>query len=109
MILEQLPDQDYKDGLAFRRMREDSDTWGALERLVKRMSDDTIRKWTDDTTGQLSKKWLKGARDMCEAFIPVMVQMIADSESAIEETKDLEKTARSRADDGLGSGDIAIA
>jgi hypothetical protein len=37
-----------------------------------------------------------------------MEQTIRNAEDVIQEKKDLEGAARSRADDGVGSGDLAI-
>jgi hypothetical protein len=107
-LVDQIGDQAYKDGLALRRVREDEDAWAAMGRLIQRLHDDLIQQWTDDTTGARSKKWLKGARETCDAFIPAMEQTIRNAEDVIQEKKDLESASRSRADDGVGSGDLAI-
>jgi hypothetical protein len=109
LLKEQISEREYKDGRAFRRLREDEDIMPALERLLRRLDDDLIQGWTDDETGQKTKKWLKGARESLRAVIPAMDEMVRNAEDVIAERKELEETARSKADDGLGSGDLAIA
>ena len=103
MISEQVTDEEYGDSLAFRRMHEDEAMWSALTRLVGRIDLDLIQQWTDDQTGERSKKWLKGAREMCGGFLPRISEMIQIAEAVIEE-----KVIRSPAEEGGGSGDIAL-
>jgi hypothetical protein len=108
LLLEQVNDQEYKDALALRRLCEDEDCWGALERLVKRLGDDVIQEWTNDEAGQRTKKWLKGSREMCAAFLPAIEQTAQLARDVIAEKQELENASRSEAADGLGSGDLSI-
>jgi hypothetical protein len=108
LLSEQLDEQAKKDCFALKRMREDEQVWGALQRIVAVTEKDIIRQWTDDTTGQKSKKWLKGSLDTLRAFLPAIEQKVQDAMQVVEENVEAAAMTRSRADDGHGSGDLAI-
>lgn len=108
LLLDQVDDQEYKDALALKRIREDEECFAALKRLVAKLNDDLIRQWTDDTTGERTKKWLKGAREMCGAFLPAIEEKAQLAQDVIAEKRDLETASRSKATDGHGTGDLAI-
>lgn len=104
-----LTDEQVQDGLAFARLIEDTRAWPALERLVKQLHDDAIKEWESDQTGELSKKWLRGARGMASALLPAIVQRAQDAQAQIVANREAEEVVRSRSEEGLGSGDLAIA
>jgi len=110
MVSDKLSDEQRQDGLAFARLIQDEKTWPALERLVRRLHDDAIQKWADSKDGdQYTKKWLRGAREMAGGFLPAVQQLAQDAIQSIEAEKEAQVIARTTAEDGLGSGDLAIA
>jgi hypothetical protein len=99
-------DEALQDGRALGKIRADEAQWAALERLVRRLDDDAIRKWTDGEN--VKKQWLRGAREMVAALLPAIEQAV-DKATAIEEReKQAVEGLRSVAETGGGSGDLAI-
>ena len=104
-----LTEEQVQDGLAFARLKQDEQAWPALERLARKLHDDAIARWADDKSGEYGKKWLKGAREMASAIIPAIEQAARDSVENVESEKEAQVIARTTAEDGMGSGDLAIA
>ena len=109
MIEQKLTDEQVQDGLAFARLKQDEKAWPAIERLVRRLHDDAIARWADDKSGDYGKKWLKGSREMAAAIIPAIEGLAQDAIKSVESEKEAQVIARTTAEDGMGSGDLAIA
>jgi hypothetical protein len=103
-----LTDEQIQDGLAFARLVADDRTWPALQRLVARFNDSAIAKWEQDDKDQFTKKWLRGYRECAGDVLPAVVQLAQDAQAAVQAAKDLERVEKF-AEDGMGSGDLAIA
>lgn len=105
-----MTEEQMQDGIAFYRLLQDEKMATALERLCRRLNDDAIGRWEQDKTPtkDYSKKWLKGSREMAGCFIPAIKQMADDSIAEQEAAKEAQVQIRSSADDGMGSGDLAI-
>ena len=107
MLSEQLSEERVKDGFALSRIKDDEQAWAALGRLVLRMNADVIDQWSRDKT--IKRSYVDGARSSLGAILPAILQMIEDSQTVAEEQKHSLTIVRSSADDGVGSGDLAIA
>ena len=105
-----MTDEQMQDGIAFYRLLQDEKMAAALERLCRRLNDDAIGRWEQDKTPtkDFSKKWLKGSREMAGCFIPAIKQMAEDAIAEQDAAKEAQVQVRSSADDGMGSGDLAI-
>lgn len=101
-----LPEEVVQDGLAFAKLMEDERIWGALLRLVAKFNSDAIERWESDTTGEYSKKWLRGYRQAAGDLLP-RIASIAQSAKVHLESKTTEEQAMLRSDEGMGSGDIS--
>ena len=108
MLTDLLTDEQVQDGLAFARLRADEKAWPALERLVRKLTEDGITAWQEDTTGERSKKWLRGWRELARGIIPAMDQLASDALTHVAAKKEAETIVRTQSDEGLGSGDLAI-
>jgi hypothetical protein len=109
-----LNEDDFRDGLALNRaLHDNEDLLPALVAIAKRMNDDAIAKWTAaesrDGENPYSKKWLRGYREAAADFVPNIQQRIQDAVSELESRQDERRLLKSRAEDGIGSGDLAIA
>lgn len=106
MLLEQMTERDIEDGVVLGRLMEHEDFWPAFQRVLKMLEDDAIGQFCNDD--KKGKKWLTGARDMLQSVIPAIASRAQDAETAIQERKEQQEVTRSRADDGMGSGDLAL-
>lgn len=106
MLDEQMSEEDIEEGLTLGSLMDHEHYWPALQRIVKFLEDDAVGQFCDDD--KKGKKWLKGARDTARAIIPAIVNRAQDAQTAIEERKEATEAIRSRADDGTGSGDLAL-
>jgi len=105
----ELSDEMFKDGRACAELMADERLWPAVLRLLKAMNEDAISRWEADKTDEYSKKWLRGYR---EALGDVSLRIVESSQRAathLAAVKDAELVTRSMSDDGMGSGDLAIA
>ena len=109
MIQEQVSDQQYEDGLALLRLVDKHpEAWDAIERLAERLSNDLIHQWSSDDSGKYTKKWLRGAREANDALVPALRAMMDATRDSISERKDLEVAGKLPAEDGQGTGDLAL-
>lgn len=108
MLSEGLTDEQVQDGLAFSRLMEDEYQWPALQRLVARLQDDAIRVWQEDQTDQFSKKWLRGSREMAMNFLNAIQGLSEQACVQVTAQKEAEQLVKSRSDEGMGSGDLAL-
>lgn len=102
-----MAEQAVLDGLALGRLRADEDAWAALERVVRQLHDDAVTKWSNDDT--VKKAWLRGAREVAGSIIPAIEQRILDAQGVVAEEREAKIELRTYAEDGVGSGDLAIA
>ncbi len=116
MIAEQLTDEQYRDGLALLRLRDKHpEAWEAIERTVKGLGDDLIRRWSADDSGKLKRKWLRGAQEANDALLPALLASMEATTGALEERQQEKKekedekvSGRVPSQDGVGSGDLAL-
>ena len=108
MIGEQLSVEAKRDCFLFAKLTADVEIWPALQRLVKRLHDDAITEWEMDKTGDKSKKWLAGSRNMAQQFIRAIEETAKDAQTVAEEEKHAQVVVKSHSEDGVGSGDLAI-
>ena len=106
MFLEQMTEQEVEEGLILRRLIEHEDYGPALERLAKKLEEDAVGQFCDDESK--GKKWLKGARETARAIIPAIKTRAEAAGTVLEERKEQAASVRSGADDGMGSGDVAL-
>lgn len=105
MLSEQLSQQQRVDGFALYRVKNDPEAWAALKRLAEQLRQDIITRWTADQT--IKRSWVNGALSVATTFIPAIEQAVLDSVQTVEEEKHAAEIARSPAEDGTGSGDLA--
>lgn len=106
----ELDDQQIQDGLAFAEIMDDERAWAAIARLIGKFNADAISHWADNPDGgPYSKKWLRGYRQAISDFMPRMAQMAQDSLAHLEAAKQAKDIVKSKSEEGLGSGDLAIA
>jgi hypothetical protein len=104
-----LTDEMVQDGLAFGRLLEDDRTWPAIKRLLAKLNEDAIALWEADESDAYSKKWLRGYR---QALTDVALRVEEKSQRAqnhVLAARETAKRERALSDDGMGSGDLAIA
>jgi hypothetical protein len=106
VISEQMTDEQREDAHAFRLLKADSRMWPALQRLVRRIHDDGMRKYAN--TEGLKKSWFTGYREAVDAILPTMEQGAQDAETAEQEDEHAAEMVRTEPADGMGSGDLAI-
>ena len=104
-----LPDELVKDGLAFGHLMDDERTWGAFIRLLAQFNADAISRWEADDSDRYSKKWLRGYREALNDMSMRIAQRAEDAKAHVKAKVEGERLARVVADDGKGSGDLAIA
>ena len=97
-----------EDGIAMRRLMSDERQWAALSRILAKMNADAISRWERDESGSYSKKWLRGYREAATDLSVIIESTALNAESHVHAAVEAEKVTRSIAEDGLGSGDLAI-
>ncbi len=104
MFSEQLSEQQFKDGVSLKKLRANSEQWGAIQRLMLRLRNDAFDVFANSDK---EKAWLQGARHLLEQIEPTVNQMIEDSEAVLEEQKEEQAKPGQHGID-VGSNDLAI-
>ena len=94
-----------EDAQALRRLLNDKPMYQAVERLVRRMNDDIVRRWSEDET--VKRQYVRGAREVLAAFLENLAETAVQLREHEEQEQDMAAATRSVAGDGLGSGDLA--
>ena len=99
-----LSSEEIKDAQALKRLLADKDMHGAVERLIHRLNNDIIRRWSEDET--IKRQYVRGAREM----LVLVLDNIRESVERLAEHEESEQDllmARRVSEDGFGSGDLA--
>ncbi len=108
MLNEQMTPEMLADTLALERLTKDPELWGAIQRLFRRTNDDLISKWSADEEKKISRQYVKGGRDVLAMLHENIERSAALSVEYKETEKEARNSLRSIAEDGMGSGDLAI-
>lgn len=99
------PQTEKQDREALARLQQDTKIYPALQRLLSKLNEDAITKWTREEG--VKKAWLKGYRECLDDFRGAVEQMALDAQDdAASEQHGKEILA---SDEAFGASDLAIA